>query len=70
MISGVDATGLARHFFRREFGFPHWPGLLDRALREFPADGLRLPWLSGRRGQPRGAQPGRRRRPRRAWPPR
>jgi metallophosphoesterase (TIGR03767 family) len=33
-------------FFRREFGFPHWPGLLDRALREFPADGLRLPWLS------------------------
>ena len=33
-------------FFRREFGFPHHPGLLDRALREFPADGLRMPWLS------------------------
>jgi len=33
-------------FFRREFGFPHYPGLLDRALRQFPAGGLRLPWLS------------------------
>jgi metallophosphoesterase (TIGR03767 family) len=33
-------------FFRREFGFPHHPGLLRRALREFPASGLPLPWLS------------------------
>ena len=33
-------------FFRREFGFPHCPGLLDRALRQFAADGLRIPWLS------------------------
>jgi metallophosphoesterase (TIGR03767 family) len=32
--------------FRREFGFPHHPGLLDRALREFAATGLRIPWLS------------------------
>ena len=33
-------------FFRREFGFPHHPGLLRRALREFYATGLRVPWLS------------------------
>ena len=26
--------------FRREFGFPHHPGLLERALREFTAAGL------------------------------
>jgi len=32
--------------FRREFGFPHHPGLLQRALREFRADGLAMPWLS------------------------
>jgi len=33
-------------FFRREFGFPDCPGLLQRALREFSAAGLSLPWLS------------------------
>ncbi len=33
-------------FFRREFGFPHHPGLLERALREFQATGLNIPWLS------------------------
>ncbi len=32
--------------FRREFGFPCHPGLLQRAMREFPATGLRMPWLS------------------------
>lgn len=32
--------------FRREFGFPHHPGLLDRALRDFTADGLSMGWLS------------------------
>jgi metallophosphoesterase (TIGR03767 family) len=32
--------------FRREFGFPHHPGLLQRALRPFTAAGLRVPWLS------------------------
>jgi metallophosphoesterase (TIGR03767 family) len=32
--------------FRREFGFPHHPGLLERALREFDAAGLALPWLA------------------------
>jgi metallophosphoesterase (TIGR03767 family) len=33
-------------FFRREFGFPYHPGLLRRALREFSATGLGVPWLS------------------------
>ena len=33
-------------FFRREFGYPHHPGLLERALREFSAAGLSIPWLS------------------------
>lgn len=33
-------------FFRREFGFPHHPGLLDFALRSFRASGLHIPWLS------------------------
>jgi metallophosphoesterase (TIGR03767 family) len=32
--------------FRREYGYPHYPGLLERALREFTASGLPLPWLS------------------------
>jgi metallophosphoesterase (TIGR03767 family) len=32
--------------FRREYGFPDHPGLLRRALREFSAAGLGLPWLS------------------------
>ena len=32
--------------FRREFGFPDHPGLLARALREFQAAGLAIPWLS------------------------
>ena len=33
-------------FFRRELGFPHHPGLLEAALREFTAGGLEMPWLS------------------------
>ncbi len=32
--------------FLRELGFPIYPGLLQRALREFSAAGLSLPWLS------------------------
>jgi metallophosphoesterase (TIGR03767 family) len=32
--------------FRREFGFPHHPGLLQRAMLEFSATGLDMPWLS------------------------
>lgn len=31
--------------FRRGYGYPHVPGLLQRALKEFSAVGLRLPWL-------------------------
>jgi hypothetical protein len=41
---GPGADGL--DFFRREFGYPHHPGLLERALREFSAAGLSIPWLS------------------------
>ncbi len=40
--AGADGADL----FRREFGFPRYPGLLERALQEFPATGLRVPWLS------------------------
>ena len=32
--------------YRREFGFPDHPGLIERALREFRAGGLTMPWLS------------------------
>ena len=42
-----DGPGLSGHdIFRSEFGFPHHPGLLQRALREFSVTGLRIPWLS------------------------
>jgi metallophosphoesterase (TIGR03767 family) len=41
---GVSAHG--PDVFRRELGFPHHPGLLARALREFHAEGLAIPWLS------------------------
>ena len=40
--AGPDGPDL----FRLEFGFPDHPGLLQRALREFSAVGLGLPWLS------------------------
>jgi metallophosphoesterase (TIGR03767 family) len=40
--AGADGADL----FRREFGFPHYPGLLERALQDFSATGLRVPWLS------------------------
>ncbi len=39
---GADGHDL----FRREFGFPHHPGLLHRAMREFSSPGLSMPWLS------------------------
>ena len=32
--------------FRTWFGFPEHPGLLERALASFSADGLRVPWLA------------------------
>ena len=41
---GAGACG--PDFFRREFGFPDHPGLLQRALRDFAAAGLQMPWLS------------------------
>ncbi len=48
--TGTNGTGTSGpggyDIFRREFGFPHHPGLLQRALREFSATGLRVPWLS------------------------
>jgi metallophosphoesterase (TIGR03767 family) len=37
--------GEAADKFRTAFGFPHLPGLLERALRPFSAPGVRLPWL-------------------------
>ena len=41
---GIAASG--PDLFRAAFGFPHWPGLLRRAMQEFAASGLRMPWLS------------------------
>ncbi|MCW2724776.1 MAG: metallophosphoesterase [Frankiales bacterium] len=32
--------------FRRDYGFPHHPGLLERALADFSAAGLQVPWLA------------------------
>ena len=43
--AGANRTG-GYDIFRREFGFPHHPGLLERALQQFSATGLRVPWLS------------------------
>jgi metallophosphoesterase (TIGR03767 family) len=31
--------------YRKALGFPHMPGLLDRALQPFKAEGLSLPWI-------------------------
>ncbi len=39
-------TGTGPDLFRAAFGFPHWPGLLERSLAEFSAAGLQVPWLS------------------------
>ena len=41
-----DGPGAGQDIFSREFGFPHHPGLLERAMREFTATGLSVPWLS------------------------
>ena len=32
-------------YMRKAFGFPDAPGLLERAMRSFHTDGLRMPWL-------------------------
>ncbi|HEY3195671.1 MAG TPA: metallophosphoesterase [Candidatus Dormibacteraeota bacterium] len=55
---GVQAAGWPDDFFwkpdraearyGRAFGFPHLPGLLERALKPFAAEGLRTPWLGCR----------------------
>ncbi|MDQ6918403.1 MAG: TIGR03767 family metallophosphoesterase [Candidatus Dormibacteraeota bacterium] len=37
--------GQASDKFRTELGYPHLPGLLERALRPFSTPGLQLPWL-------------------------
>jgi metallophosphoesterase (TIGR03767 family) len=41
---GVAASG--PDLFRTAFGFPHRPGLIRRAMEQFTAPGLRMPWLS------------------------
>jgi metallophosphoesterase (TIGR03767 family) len=41
---GVMASG--PDLFRVAFGFPHHPGMLQRAIAEFTAPGLQIPWLS------------------------
>jgi metallophosphoesterase (TIGR03767 family) len=40
-----DGAVQGQDLYREAFGFPHMPGLLERALRPFRAAGLRLPWL-------------------------
>jgi len=39
-------AGAEPDLFREAFGFPHWPGLLNRAMAEFTVPGLEVPWLS------------------------
>lgn len=40
-----DGGGYGRARFRIDYGFPHLPGVLDRAQRPFQAAGLRMPWI-------------------------
>jgi len=40
-----DGGAYGRDRFRVEYGFPHLPGVLDRAQRPFQAAGLRVPWI-------------------------
>jgi len=40
-----DGGAFGRDRFRIEYGFPHLPGVLDRAQRPFQAAGLRAPWI-------------------------
>ena len=39
--------GVGDDYFKREFGFPEYPGLLEAATRNFQATGLDFPWYSG-----------------------
>jgi metallophosphoesterase (TIGR03767 family) len=41
-----DGSAQGDDIFRMAYGFPHMPGLLERALQPFPAAGLSLPWLA------------------------
>lgn len=42
-----DGTGRdASDWYQDDYGFPHLPGLLDRALEDFRSTGLQLPWLA------------------------
>jgi metallophosphoesterase (TIGR03767 family) len=38
-------SGSGSDRFRKRYGFPHVPGLLERASRDFAASGLGMPWL-------------------------
>ena len=40
-----DGGAYGRDRFRTEYGFPHLPGVLDRAQRPFQAAGLVAPWI-------------------------
>ena len=40
-----DGAGPEGDAYREGLGFPHMPGLLERALKPFRAAGLSLPWL-------------------------
>jgi metallophosphoesterase (TIGR03767 family) len=57
VYEGVQSTGWPDDFFwkpdgsrdddtyQKALGFPHMPGLLERALHPFQAEGLSLPWI-------------------------
>ena len=40
-----DGAAQGEDVHRKAFGFPHVPGLLERALQPFYAEGLGVPWL-------------------------
>jgi metallophosphoesterase (TIGR03767 family) len=40
-----DGATMGGDAYREAFGFPHMPGLLERAIEPFRAAGLSLPWL-------------------------
>jgi metallophosphoesterase (TIGR03767 family) len=40
-----DGGAHGEDLFTSAYGFPHLPGLLERALQPFQAPGLRVPWL-------------------------
>ena len=42
-----DGSGFGPGQFRVAHGFPLVPGLLDRAMRPFESQGLRVPWIGG-----------------------